>query len=623
MAYSSNVGVGQIGLFWVGADEDVASNILSPTGFTQRAFGTVSFGGFLDATNAGFTRRAFGTPTILLGSLNPTGFTRRAFGSPKLNIQAIGFTRQAFGDPSVAGHGFVLSALGINQQAFGLPVLVSPHDAIRVYIHGVDRTSWVTSGTLKRSWQIGSICTASFQLDSSNAGSYRPNEIDSVVIMLGSYKFFGGWVDNYQEMYYPGSGQYQIIVNCVSYAGGLEKIFVGMDINVDSGSLGQLMSYISLTLLDWGIGTVVDPGSLGYNPGPQVFNYPPVSQMLQTICQQTGLSYLVDQWQTLRLFIPDFGYTVAPFQITDSNRSDWQQITIQRGGMYRNVQGARGTQQTTLADTSPAVIGYTSGASNRLSVIAYAEDAGEIAAVGRRFTVIQDIKTAQTFEQLQTSANVLLGQGDKHIVKAKVECTRNGLEPGQLLTINTSIPPFSEDLLIEQVDSTAEGGLVNGEVFFRHVVQASNSTFRRGAGIQWMNNLSNAAYNPPLDRTTYTVNFTLAETIEGITNPGLSTGVKPAQVKAPKLGVARDVTVVFTTPPATTACTFDVTLNGVSIFSPGHIPAVDPTNTEMTAGSYTFASTPVNISEGDIFQLEVVTADPTAMDGILSLTVYG
>jgi hypothetical protein len=623
VAYSSNVGVGQVGFFWVGADEDVASNIISPTGFSQQALGSPSFGGFLDASNAGFTQRAFGTPSVILGSLNPTGFTQRAFGTPVFSIQAIGFTRQAFGDPSVAGHGFVLAALGINQQAFGTPAIVNPASPINVFIHGADKTAWVTSGTLKRSWQVGSICTASFQLDSSNAGSYRPNEIDSVVIMLGTYRFFSGWVDNTQEMYYPGSGQFQIVVNCVSYAAGLEKIFIGMDINVDSGSLGQLISYIRIYLLQWGITITVDPSADGYNPGPQVFNYPPVSQMLQSICQQTGLMYLVDQWQTLRLFLPDFGYAVAPFQITDSNKTEWQQLTIQKGGMYRNVQGARGTQQTTLADTSPAVPGYTSGSSNRLSYIAFAEDPAEIAAVGRRFTVVQDIKTAPNVGVLQTTADILLGEGSKHIIKAKIECTRNGLEPGQLLTINTSIPPFSEDLLIEQVDSTAEGGLVGGEVFFRHVVSASNSTFRRGAGIQWMNNLWNAAYNPPLDRTTYTVNFTLAETIEGIANPGLTTGVKPAQVKAPKLGIARDVTVIFTTPPATTACTFDVTQNGVSIFAPGHVPTVDPTNAEMTAGSYTFAATPVTISEGDVFQLEVVTADSTAMDGILSLTVYG
>lgn len=625
MAYSSNVGVGQVGSFWVGADEDVASNIISPTGFSQRAFGVVSFGGFLDATNAGFTQRAFGTPSIILGSLNPTGFSRRAFGTFTFGIQAIGFSRQAFGTPSVAGHGFVLDALGINQRAFGTPTLVNLADPINVYIAGVDRTAWVTDGTLKRSWQLGSICTASFQLDSSNAGGYRPNEIDTVVIQIGTYRFFSGWVDNYEEFYYPGAFEYKITVNCQGFQAALDKTFVGIDVNFSFAGLGFLLQYVCSAMASFGITWGGLPAIPAYiTVPPQTFNYPPASQIVQDICKQFGLAYIVDQYRTLRAFFPDTGTGPAPFSITDGNTTEWQQITITRGGLYRNVQGVRNTQQQLADDSAPAVPGWASTGSTRLSQLAVEEDGTEIAAVGgKRFQAMEDVRDQQSYPVMQDTARVLLAEGVKHLIKASIECTRIGLEPGQLLTINTTTPPMVENLLIEQVDSQAVGGMVGSEIFFRHVVKASNSTFRRAAGIQWMQNLVNRTNNPPIDRITYSIVFTYAETIEGITNPGLTTGVKAAIVQAPKTGVGRGIIMTVNTPATTTPCVFDVLQNGVSIFAPGHLPTLDVGATNLGGGVWQFATNPLLVTQGDNFTTEVIAADPTAMDIALQFTVYG
>ncbi len=623
MAYSSNVGIGQVGLFWVGADEDVASNILLPSGFTQRAIGTPSFGGILDASNAGFTQRAFGTPSFSF--IRASGFTRRAFGSPKFNIQAIGFTRQAFGDPSVAGHGFVLSTLGISNRAFGTPSLVNPADPINIYIAGVDRTDWVTDGTLKRSWQLGSICTASFQLDSSNAGAYRPNEIDEVVVMIGTYRFFTGWVDNYDERYYPGNGQFTVTVNCMGYQAALDKHFVGIDVNFSWAGLGFIFQYICQSLSDFQISWGGMSATASYiTVPPQAFNYPPASQIIQDLCKQFGLAYIVDQYKTLRVFFPDIGTGFAPFSITDANITDWQQMTITRGGLYRNVQGVRNTQQQLADNSAPAVPGWSATPSTRLSQIATASDGGEIAAVGgKQFQAMEDVRDQQSFSVMQATAGVLLAEGVKHLIKASIELTKMGLEPGQMLPINTTTPPLNEVLLIEQVDSTAVGGMTNGEIFFRHVVKASNSTFRRAAGIQWMNNLINRTNNPPLDRVTYTIVFTLAETIDGIVNPGLSTGVKPSTVNAVKVGVARGVSMNFDTPPTLNECEFDVLQNGVSIFAPGQTPKIGIGQTNLTPASWNFASSPLVVNDGDSFQIEVITADATAMDGNLQLTIYG
>ncbi len=130
--------------------------------------------------------------------------------------------------------------------------------------------------------------------------------------------------------------------------------------------------------------------------------------------------------------------------------------------------------------------------------------------------------------------------------------------------------------------------------------------------------------------TTYNIierfTFNLAVTAQGITNPGLTTGVKPAIKTAQKKGNAGWVTLIFNSLSQLGAVTsMDITIdlfkNGTSIYGTKvlTLPAGYPGEVKFSV----FASDPFPILVGDVFTMEVLSADPAAKDGIMELVTLG
>lgn len=492
--------------------------------------------------------------------------------------------------------------------------------AVTVMIAGADKT-YLVGTPLKASKQLGSIGTATVIIEAPPGETYHPNEQDEILIYLddpftGVYLFFAGRIDNYDEQYYEGGqGNYQLTLNCTSYAAMMTKLFIPVDQTFITAQLQFLFIAMSAYLATVGL-TINYPGPIGgltMDP-TQTFNTPAAGDLLNTLMQTFGFAWCVDQNKVVQIFYPDDGYMAAPWSVTDANgmnaahNPDWQTIKITRGGQYRNTQLATTTQQ--LMNTG-----------NVLQAVASASDSGEVAAHGP-IQAIVSVPNVRNLSQLQDICNLMLSQGVLHQVKLVMECTRDRLEPGQLLSFHTSIPPYIDSLLIQQVDSESQGIAEDGSLLFKHVATCGNSTFRLGAGTAWAQGIIDRANNLPIDRTSNTLTWTQAETIPGIANPGLATGTQTIILSAPKQAVAVGLTIVFNTGPTTTDCIFDILKNGSTIFTATPKPTVPAGQTELATG-WSFLSNPLTVAAGDQFVVSVLQADPTAMDGVVALTLYG
>lgn len=269
---------------------------------------------------------------------------------------------------------------------------------------------------------------------------------------------------------------------------------------------------------------------------------------------------------------------------------------------------------------------------SRLSYIAWAPDGTEDAvlreaaqadqALRGKFEIVVEVKDLADIDAMQAAADGLLARYLPDPVDLNFQSDKFGWEAGQLVTSN--LPGYEGDYLIESVDSEEQG---KGR-FFRHTIRATNSPQRSASGIRAMGALI-ASGRQAVDRITFSIGFTLAETIDGLTNPGLTTGPHPSnQGVAKKDGTVRDVTVFFESAVSSpvvlteTDCTFDIyDPDGVSIF--GTQKLTWPAGATSVQTRFLFASNPLTVNRGDRYTLDVLTADSRAKDGIIEMTVLG
>lgn len=580
-----------------------------------------------------------------------------------------GFTQQAFGSTTV-----VTTYTASGGGGGGIPGPANTPVAVKIYIAGTDRTSCVTI-PLRRSWQLGSICTFNFQIQSALAGSYRPAEWDSVIVMLGAYRFFSGVVDNYEEEWHGGGAYYQITVNCVGWSALLERRYAGIDITDTTGAttspipptpsgvpdlgpwspgqqsgfwhgtpyilglsnppapqapstLAQLLAYIQLLLTDAGI-TFALNGNDG-NLTEQTFNWLSIAQILRQLEPQFDILFLMDMYKTIQVLNLTDGTGAAPVSILDSNGPGtaagsvptWQNMRIQRGGMYRNRQGERTSQQLNSVTSTTDPNGIITNESSRLSYVAWADDSTAQNALGFVVETIDDAKDIQDKSVLDAMATADLAQGSQTLVKVVIDTTLNTFQPGQVLTINTTIPPLSTDLLIEQIDSESSGPLTDGTLLMRHVLQASNSRFRRGAGLAYQQRLNQAATVPGIPLTGWGYAMMQAETITGLTNPGLVAGLDPKEYIAVRKGIGQWCAWNCQTAPANDV-QLDLLANGVSIFATGRKPVIRAGNTFMINTDYAFVADPLKVPAGATLQQDIITTDTSFRDGVFTIMFAG
>lgn len=608
---------------------------------------------------------------ILYPERHPGQFAPRSSAPPMAN-QLIGLTGIASGE-----------ALG-NSGAL-LPVSTR---AFTIFIDGVDRTKYIKNPSININMQLGSLATASFLViqefgpTGTILSTLSPDVRQAVVIHhnTSGYRMFAGTIESLSTQRFSGViGAIETQVQCSDWGIIAMRRAMAKWYTVFLGSFIPIIARDVVDRFLIGTGITFDGiGPLGANIGEQLYNWVMVGEVFRQGCDAAGLDWRIDQYGALKFIDRATGYTPAPFAITQNNGLWISLVSGKNLGRYANRVIVKNSQDIgalwTDTDTASAATSYettypqsvkplvtvagvqmivcamadlgsTPGAQyyyipdavglfatnlapatgameiiypSRTSFVAIAQDDAEIALYGQ-YDHIEEVSDVTDLDALQAIADNLLAQLLTVPTNITVETDQMGLEPGQLLTVSANA--VADDFLVESV---AIQEWYND--LPRATVQASNASQRNGSALV-QNQRRIARERNPVDRVTDDIRFVLAETIEGITNPGLTTGVKRAfRTYAKHSGYIKQCRLHFRSVVLGTLTTsriqIDVFKNGVSIFPAGQY-MVFPAGATVEQVQFWFVSNPLEVNQGDKFHYQVVSADSAATDGWLHLQVQG
>lgn len=591
---------------------------------------------------------------------------------------------EAFGAGGVgfdlAGAAGIASAEAFGSGGFLLRAATWGHT---VFLGGADRTGYVQRG-IRIGMQVSSRANAALRLVDP-AGAYRPTIGEEVIVVENATgrRLFYGFVDTTRERHANGTPACTFIdCGCLDYGSLLDRRIVGWKYQ-NFSPIGIAVDLISRYLLDLGVTLDVSyPASMSEILPEVTFGWVTATEAFNQIAKAANCDWRMDFGRKIHFFGAAGGYEAAPFAIADDD-GNWSELEVERSrARYWNRAGAKNSGNTrplwtdsvsvaggslgaltsfpltsapyvTLDGAEQTVVeigetgsssydwywisgGYgvwrkAAGAAGTLQMIypspippvAWAEDAEEIAARGK-YEHVEEVRDYVDIVTLQQIADASLELGKSQPATLTVRTRRSGCEPGQVLTVGTTYPQVaSGTYLIESVD-----GQEVDQQFFQWTLRASAAQLQRaGSGTRFFQRVIEGLKRP-LDKNTYTLRWSLAETVEGLTNPGLTTGAKTSSlVLAPRAGVARDVTLRFQSvdggTPTTSVVRVNILRGGVTIF-PAAAPYIEfPAGGTGTVTLWRFASDPLAVAAGDVFTINVTAADAVAKDGTLELTVCG
>lgn len=196
--------------------------------------------------------------------------------------------------------------------------------------------------------------------------------------------------------------------------------------------------------------------------------------------------------------------------------------------------------------------------------------------------------------------------------------------PGQILTINTTRPLVNGSFVIDTTDVKEVD-----KTFLKWTLSVGDHKMRV-KGYKYFTKLKQAL-SRPRDRITQTAEWTLAGTINGITNPGLAAstatalppGIVPYTVV--KFGTYASATIFFQTAPVSNDVVVDIVNydTGASIFGPNNADKlVFPVSGKSVVLQLFFKTNPAYCNVGDRLVPVILVADVTAMDGLLDLVMF-
>ena len=558
-----------------------------------------------------------------------------------------------------------------------------------VYIDGVDRNAYRKPG-IQISQQVGSRATASFKIQDLT-GAYRPEKREEVIILRdGSLKMFAGYIEritlNAFVPSYSGNPGKVFDVTCTDYGVLGDRRFVGRYYTEFMG--GMLGIIVGDALLSFMQGTGL---TLAWNTtvqtfiGAKLFYYPSFTEMCNQLAQLANCDWRVDWNKVIRFFTKTDGYASAPYSFTDVSANwVWMKVSYTQSMFAnriiakssRNLGSVRtdtvvGDGNTHIAattyhmDVKPSVllngvpqtvveiaaigtasydfyfIQYNRGVFRNqtfpplaitdtveisypspLPYVGIAEDAASIAAKGlyERTVEAGDIDNR---DQLDAIAAAELLRSKQDPIDLEIQTLTDGFEAGQRVTVNVTHPDTINDtFLIESVNSQEEALHQ-----MRHSIKATNGAMQRtGAPNKTQGYIYEKLREKP-SRIVQRLKIILAGTIEGLTNPGLSVGVKEEVIgEILQDGVLGEVRMHFGSvengTPTTQNIEIDLFINGVTIFDPADRP-VYPAGSDAPIVHWTFVTEPFPVRKHDLLtRLQIISADAAAMDGYAELVVF-
>jgi hypothetical protein len=191
------------------------------------------------------------------------------------------------------------------------------------------------------------------------------------------------------------------------------------------------------------------------------------------------------------------------------------------------------------------------------------------------------------------------------------------LSPGMQVSVTKTIPPISGTFIVQEISSTDEGAQ-----FFRHTItmRSNNGDLSTQTGYAALAGQALAASN---NNASEELQFELALTVAGVTNPGLSTGAVLNRQIYNYDGVLSYWSILFAANPPTGAdIVIDALLNGVSIFPPGAAQKIVlPAGQSTEAQGYLFSANNLPVHKGDVLTLNVLQVGATikGSDGLVRI----
>lgn len=254
-----------------------------------------------------------------------------------------------------------------------------------------------------------------------------------------------------------------------------------------------------------------------------------------------------------------------------------------------------------------------------LPFVGMAQDPISIAAVGL-FEKIVDAGDINDKDRLSALAVSELAKASEVPITLTVGTFISGFLPGQRYHATMTLPPVDSDF----VATSVSGQLIGNQFMQWSVTGQSTNPQRQNDPSRYLGNII-ARTRTPQDRVIERISFVVAGTIEGLTNPGLTTGTKTAIQIAQRPGTAGWASIRWSSVDDGTLTTTDIEIdilqNGVTIF--GATKLVFPAGSLGTAYQYEFSVDSLQINAGDQFRFNIISADPLATDGTLELVTLG
>lgn len=416
------------------------------------------------------------------------------------------------------------------------------------------------------------------------------------------------------------------------------------------------------------------------------------SANLRRLLEPSGLDFVVDEYAQLHIVSKTTGYGSAPFNITNTNGmidSDSLKVRRLRGdyanrivvipdirepgfwtdtcsgdqsvGLYNffqstyilndkpivQVNGVTKTVGEYWTNASLYDFTYVPGGNGVYSATSYgsgdeitishpipiqpaviADDLAEQSSFGAVVAAIVQIRDVYDRARLVEIAEGLLDRRKVRPYAIEYRTQQQGVRTGQTQTVTTTRPQASGvTILIDQVSGsfvpTGSGG------FFRWSVSgANNSVIGERSSVRTNQRIVDALKRPQ-DRNRQIFSWTIAGTVERLTNPGVlqlgddSETLPHGALEVTRHGYIKEVRLRFETPPTTGSVQIKVFLNGTNIFAVGGYIEFLPVDAADTVTNYQFASRPLPVVPGDRLTAEVQADNATAKDGILEVEQQG
>lgn len=661
MSNTSQIGAGQIGSAWIGADENTvgsSSNLQQITTIASLASVIPGFG--------------FGGVMVMRTTL------------PSLSAVITGFSMNA-------GMSMLLPIASIKSVPSGFAVLPRS-TGTTILVDNVDRTAYFEMG-ISGTLQVSSLGNATLPMSNVGTGTpylttWQPSKFNKVQIFYGTYCLFGGYVNTVERVLYAnesGVNLQRYTVNVWAYGAILDRVFVAEHFEIYDGALANIIMYALVTryLTSRGYLWGGSGGDIGPFFPPFDINYWSFTQVCQYVCDKANWSFYVDQFKVLRMFGIDSTVRPAPFTLTKAN-SKFETLKQTRGSEYYNKVIVRNSQDlgskwtdtfagdadagtgfyaplTAALNAKPQVLvndiavtvvdpgtygrpwdfywlnfgvqrnpalGALSSSDtvkvrylSNLSYVVTRQDDSEIAIYGAVEKLVE-LKNITSLDDMGIIADGLLAKGIQDLTVLDAVTQTAGIEPGQILTVNAS--PMVTDFMVESVNFQQQAA----DLFFFTIKGSDANVQQRNMGTALYQRLLTQALQPK-DRIQTPVGFALFVSVAGQTNPGSYTGTILGAIRTlPVTGIGVKCTLDFqsvkTGPPTTVDVIIDVLLNGVSIFPSGDAAKmVFPAGATEPQEVFIFKNDPEEGTAGDTVTLNCIQADPNAYDGVLEWTVQG